>query len=213
MPHPTANLLRQRLREQFPAAHRNLPVPEPSSQSLTAPSYQNELPQGGITEVTPAGPACGPNLFIASLISREPDPTPMPGLALIDGRCQFDPCSFTPQDCSKLLWIRCSNGSESLKVTDLILRDGNLPRVILDLLGFKPRELAEIPTSTWHRFKQWIEANNLILIVLTPCPMIPCAILRLSLHSRFSLSHFDHPREQLMKKLEVSPVLQRKYRA
>jgi hypothetical protein len=133
----------------------------------------------------------------------------MPSLVLIDGRGQFDPCSIPPKDCSKLLWVRCSNCSESLKAADLILRDGNLPRVILDLLGFTSRELTEIPASIWYRFKQPIETSCASFIALTPRRLIPCATLRLSLLSRFTLAHFEQSREQLIGQLEVTPVLLR----
>lgn len=211
VPNPTVSQLRQKLREQFPAAHRSLPLEHPGTTQSRIPRFPDGLPQGGITEITPTNPACAPGLLVASLLAHEPSATPIPELALIDGRDQFDPCSFPPGDCAKLLWIRCQSPTESLKATDCLLRDGNLPRIILDLLGFPQRELSGISASIWHRFKQSIETNNQTFITLTPRPLIPCATLRLSLHSRFTLADFEHPREQLLDRLQATPLSQQRH--
>ena len=211
VPNPTVSLLRQKLREQFPAAHPIMPAIEHSTPpSLRNPRFPHHLPQGGITEITPTNPACAPGLLVASLLAHEPDPTTIPELALIDGRGQFDPCSFTPSDCAKLLWIRCQSSTESLKATDCLLRDGNLPRIILDLLGFSPHELSSIPISTWHRFNRSIESSNQTLIAMTPRSAIPCATLRLSLHSHFTLADFDCSRQQLVERFQIRPLQQKK---
>jgi len=39
-----------------------------------------------------------------------------------------------------------------VKATDLLLHDGNLPLVLLDLQFLPSRALRKIPPSTWHRF-------------------------------------------------------------
>lgn len=168
------------------------------------------FPKGAITEVIPASRRAGLSLFVAAMLGQEPAASSIPELALIDGRDQFDPASFSPDDCAKLLWIRCRTPQESIQSADLILRDGNLPRVLLDLLAFSPAELREIPSSAWQRLKRWMESSSASLIALTPHPLVPCATLRLSMHSGFTLDHFVHTREELIQQLRTTPLLQRK---
>ena len=209
MPNPTLANLQQQLREKFPQARHGL-SPAPAEPAV-AFDLQNPatFPRGGITEIIPAHPAAGLSLVIASLLEHEPAHASVPELALIDGRDTFDPASFPPNDCAKLLWIRCQTPQQSIKSADLILRDGNLPRVVIDLLAFPFTELRKLPSSSWHRLNQLIEINDLLLIALSPSPLIPCARMRLSMRSGFGLRHFGFDRSELFQQLQVAPVLQR----
>jgi hypothetical protein len=168
VPNPTIQQLRQQLRDRFPQAHRAAAVPESSPAPAAVFPDAACFPQGGISEISPIGPASGAGLVLASLLEREPAPGSIPELALIDGRDQFDPRSFAPHLCARMLWIRCLNPEQSLKAADLLLRDGNLPRVVLDLLGYSSREISAIRTEFWYRFKQKIESSASRFIVLTP---------------------------------------------
>ena len=49
---------------------------------------------------------------------------------------------------SRLLWVRCRGAAEAMKAADLILRDGNLPLVLLDLAGNPPAQFWDIPATT-----------------------------------------------------------------
>lgn len=168
------------------------------------------FPSGGITEIIPAHPAAGLSLLVASLLEHEAADLTIPELALIDGRDNFDPGSFSSNECSRLLWIRCMTPEQSLKAADLILRDGNLPRVVIDLLAFPMRELKKIPSSAWHRLKQLIEMNALSVITFCPYALIPCARLRLSMSSGFTLDHMLLSRKELILQLRSTAVLERK---
>lgn len=167
------------------------------------------FPRGAITEIVPAHPAAGLSLIIASMLEHESPHGTVPELALIDGRDTFDPCSFTPAECSKLLWIRCQTPEQSIKAADLLLRDGNLPRIIIDLLAFPFSDLQKIPNSSWHRLKQLIETNELSVTILSPHALIPCSRIRLSMHSGFGLDHLNFDRSELIQQLRATPVLQR----
>lgn len=207
---PTLDHLRKQLREKFPGAHppRGLPSAEaPATLDLRSPA---SFPKAAITEITPARRGAGLSLLVAAMLEQEPAASSIPELALIDGRDQFDPASFSADDCAKLLWIRCRSPLQSIQAADLILRDGNLPRVVLDLLAFSPDELREIPSSAWQRLKRWIETSSSSLICLSPHALVPCATLRLSLHSGFSLEHFAHTRGELIQQLKTTPLLQRR---
>ncbi len=211
MPNPALLHLQRQLRERFPMARHGL-VP---SQHAAAPEFDlhnpASFPVGGITEIIPASPASGLSLFLAALLEDAPENRSIPELALIDGRDSFDPFSFSSQNCAKLLWIRCQTPEQSIKAADLILRDGNLPRVILDLLAFPVPELRRIPNSTWHRLKQSIEANHCSFIGLTSQALIPCARLRLSMNSQFHLDHLAQSRGEAIQQLQVASILQRKW--
>lgn len=168
------------------------------------------FPCGGITEIIPAHPAAGISLILASLLQHESPDSKIPELALIDGRDSFDPGSFSATECSKLLWLRCQTPEQSLKAADLILRDGNLPRVVIDLLSFPISELRRIPSNAWYRLKQLIETEGSTTIVLCPQELIPCARLRLSMRSGFTLDHLIFSRLELFQQLHASPLLHRR---
>ena len=211
MPNPTLAKLQQQLREKFPTARHGL---SPTASDARRPDFDlrnpDPFPRGGITEIVPTHPAAGLSLVVASIMAHESAHTPVPELALIDGRDQFDPASFSAEDCSKLLWLRCQTPEQAIRAADLILRDGNLPRVVLDLFAFSSSELGKIPNSSWHRIKQSIELNNSSLIALTPRALIPCALIRLSLSSHFALDQLSSTRPELIEQLQTIPVLLRK---
>ncbi len=140
--------LRDSLRKKFPAAHRHVPLPEQGetrSEEKTTLSFD----PGTINEVVSKASSQGMSLLISRLLAEERD---LP-LALIDGRDSFDPASHGNDRCGRLLWIRCSGTDQIIQATDLLLRDGNLPLVLLDLHLVPARELSRIPNSLWHRFR------------------------------------------------------------
>lgn len=206
----TLDHLRKQLREKFPAAHtmRASTVTDPPAPLV--PRSPVSFPKGGITEVIPARFKAGLSLLVAAMLEEEPQASSVPELALIDGRDQFDPASFSPDHCARLLWLRCQTPQQSILAADLILRDGNLPRVVLDLLAFSPAELKDIPSSAWQRLKRWIESSAASFVTLSPYPLIPCATLRLSMQSVFTLEHFAQTRSELIQQLKITTLLQRK---
>ena len=210
MPNPTLANLQRQLREKFPMAHRKLAL----TAADASPDFDLEnpatFPCGGITEIIPAHPAAGISLILASLLEHEPPTSTVPELALIDGRDGFDPASFSAIECSKLLWLRCQTPEQSLKAADLILRDGNLPRLVIDLLSFPISELRRIPNNVWYRLKQLIETYDSTTIALCPQELIPCARLRLSMRSGFTLDHLVFSRQELFQQLHATSLLQRK---
>jgi hypothetical protein len=92
---------------------------------------------------------------------------------------------------SHLLWIRCQNAGEAIKATDLVLRDGNLPVVLLDLALNPDAQLRKIPAPTWYRFQRIVEESAATFIVFTPRAMISPAQVRVTLRSRFALEHVE----------------------
>jgi hypothetical protein len=224
MPSETVINLRKQLRERFPAAHRSEvarpqepgaptgtePLRCDSPQAPASPSTPGTrhlldvgFPPGAITEISPSHPTCGISLLVSTLLASERENAPHAGLplALIDARDQFDPDSFSHDDCRKILWLRCRETQQALHAADLLLRDGNLPLVLLDLSSLPARELQRIPRSSWHRLRQLAESTQATLLALTPSPCIPGTALRLTLTQRLTLADLLFPRRQLQDSL------------
>ncbi len=212
MPNSTIIELQRHLRERFPEARHGTPAPPDPTPPAACFDFRKpeSFPRAAITEISPAHAASGLSLLVAALLGHDDPPSPLPGIALIDGSDQFDPASFSASARSKLLWARCQSIPQTLKTADLLLRDGNIPLVLLDLVSFPAGELRKVPGSSWYRLKQLCETSDSALIVLTPQALLPCARLRLALHSQFALHHLDHHREELIETLEAGPMLERK---
>ncbi len=83
------------------------------------------LPRSAITELISPRISTGSASLIQALIYGACRDNYF--LALIDGRDSFDPCGLDNPSLRHLLWLRCSKTYETIKATDLLLRDGNFP--------------------------------------------------------------------------------------
>lgn len=172
--------------------------PEPPAVDLFGPEA---FPAGAISEVIPAGPGAGLMLLVAGLLGDPDTASPHPEMVLVDGADGFDPNSFTGSACSRLLWVRCGTAPQMLKAVDLIVRDGNLPFVLLDTTGLPRRDLTALPASAWWRLKQTAGRHGCRVVVLAHFPLVPCVGLRLTLTAELTLRDFDCPREELLQRL------------
>jgi len=180
------------------------------------------LPRGAITEIVPAGPANGLSLVLAALLD-DLAPCPVPDsaievrvpatmddaaspLVLIDARDSFDPDSFPAAQCAHLLWVRCHTTDHALAAADLLVRDGNLPLIVLDLAALPARELRRIHRAAWHRLRQLAADRGPSLLVLSRAPTVPCAALRLTLTTRLTLGHLDLSRGEALRHLRPEPT-------
>ena len=182
--------MREFLRARFPEAHAPLePEAEPVRTGVSLLDGLG-LGKGAVTEVV--SPQAGVGLLIASLLERASaarEPT-----ALVDGSDAFDPCSVPPAALERLLWLRCRDTTQAVKATDLLLRDGNIPLVMLDLQLHPLRVVQGVPSSVWHRLRLLAEKSGCSLCVLTPARAIPCVRSRVMLEPRFTLAdqHEEH---------------------
>lgn len=190
--------IRRQLREKFPAAHGFAPVPEAVAEVPQTVFEAATFPAGAISEIIPATEGSGLSLWIAGLLAEPEEAAEFPKFVLVDGGDHFDPASHTAAACSQLLWVRCAKIQEALKAADLLVRDGNVPFVMLDLCGLPLAGLRSIPAAAWWRLKQLCEAGACRLVVLSPAPLVPCASLRLSLSAHLTLGDFDLPRNELL---------------
>jgi hypothetical protein len=198
--------LRGLLAEKFPA-----PEAKPAGLLATGLSAFDEpeggLRRGAVTELT--GSASAGALFIDAIlgtIQRE-----RCFGALIDGHRSFDPQGTAPGKLRRLLWVACPEASVAIKAADLLLRDGNLSLVILDLHFMSPRELRRIPASTWHRFQRLVEPASAILVILTPRPVVEGARVRIVIRNRWDLRAQRQRRHALLGGLEVQVFARREF--
>lgn len=146
-----------------------------------------EFAEGHLSEIVAPRPSSGIPLVILELLAEKRD---LP-LVLVDSGDGFDPASYGNAFCRRLLWIRCDRTGQALQCVDLLLRDGNLPLVLLDLHLVCERELRQLPAALWHRLKTQARDSGTALVAMTPRPLIPSPQRRLVLGSRFSLDHLE----------------------
>lgn len=123
--------------------------------------------------------------------------------ALIDCGRTFDPDSYRGAALERLLCVTCETAEQGVKTADLLLRDGNLPIVLLDLQALPRRSLGRIPANTWHRFQRLVEKSGTVFIVLTPQPIVEAARVRIALRGRWEMSALSRRRSELIADLEV----------
>ena len=196
--------MRRQLREKFPQAHGLRPGPEPEP---GRPPGLADFPVGAISEVVGGGAGAGLLLWVAELLGEPTEVSPQPQLVLVDGADGFDPGSFSGRACSRVLWVRCHSAADMLKAADWLLRDGNVPLVLMDATGLERRELLALPASGWWRLKQAAESKGCRLVVLAPFALVAAASLRLVLSAGLGLGDFDAARDELWPRLR--PLVQR----
>jgi hypothetical protein len=187
--------LRKILAERFPQEPRPPTDQLATGLPLLDTALGGGLTKSGITELSSAPPSAGSATLLATLLQRMARERSF--LALIDGRDSFDPESCEQPWLRHLLWIRCRHTSEAMQAADLLLRDGNFPLVILDLVLNPLLELRRIPQSNWYRLQRLVETAPTALLVLTPQSMISSAQWKLRLENRWRLPDLGGERAEL----------------
>jgi hypothetical protein len=208
MPSERAIQLRQLLAERLPGLLilSESSLPQERANWPTGLIQMDNLPGGGfpkgaITECVAENQTSGSALLISSLLQKAMENNEI--LVLIDGQDSFDPTAFAQPVLSRLLWVRCQNTAEALKATDLILRDRNLPLVLLDLKLNPARQLQKIPSSTWYRLRRIVESTSTTLAVFTPRALVGCAQMRINLNGTYGLELLAQDQKQAVQKLRV----------
>jgi recA bacterial DNA recombination protein len=181
--------LRKLLAQRFP--HVALTT---ATRLFTGLSFLDErigggLPRGAITELISPQTSAGSASLIHALIHCAYRDNYF--LALIDGRDSFDPSGVENARLQHLLWVRCSKASEAIKAADLLLRDGNFPLVIVDLVLNAPEELRKIPQTNWYRLQRLVEVVPTACLVLTRYEMVSSAQLKLLLENSWDIRTFE----------------------
>jgi hypothetical protein len=214
---PAANIieLRQLLAERFPGLrtradelsatkHAFWPTGIPQLDE----SLRGGLPKGALAEIVAAQHGSGSALLMTALIHRALGENKF--TAIIDGQDSLDVTQLG-EDLSRLLWVRCRSTAEALKAADLLLRDGNLPLVLLDLVSNPAAQLRKIPATTWYRFQRLIEQTSAVCVVAVPRPMVAPAQVRITLRSRFSITALDREPQELLRELKLEVTESRRF--
>jgi hypothetical protein len=186
------------LAERFPSILLRQPGVLPTG--LQAIDHiEGGLRLGAMTEIS-AAPAATSLLLAALLMMLEKEKRLG---ALVDCGRFFDPGSFHPTCLKRLLWVRCGLPAEAVKAADLLLRDGNLSLLVIDLQGTELRGALRIPPSTWHRFQRVVEQGNMALAVFSQRPVVEGASVRISLDWQWNFPSLADRRTELLARLSA----------
>lgn len=181
--------LRRLLAERFPQTQPLAQARLVTGLSALDQAADGGLPKSAITELSSPRPSAGSALLIAQLLQTAARERFF--LALVDGHDSFDPVPLGQARLRHLLWVRCRQAAEAVKATDFLLRDGNFPLLVLDLVLNEPAELRKIPAAHWYRLQRLVEAVPSALLVLTRRSMIASAQLKLTLENAWRLEHLQ----------------------
>lgn len=158
------------------------------------------LLRGAITEV--CGSSAGGSLLLTAVVEAAVRDGFFVGL--IDAANSFEPSDWADEHLGRILWVMCGAvAGPAIRAADILLRDGNLPVVILDLQMLPAQHLRRIPVSTWHRFQRVIEPADTVLAVLTPQPVVEGAAARMAIRTELTLEAMHLPRLALWEHLDV----------
>jgi hypothetical protein len=215
---PAANViqLRQLLKEKLPALRLGVEEARVKNHWATGlrqidESSNGGLPRGTLTEIVAAPGNAGSASLIHALLRRAAKENQI--IALVDGEDSFDVTQADEEILPRLLWIRCRSGIEALKAADLLLRDHNVPLVLLDLAINPAAQIRKIPATTWFRFQRILEQTSTVCAVLTPHLIVSPAQLRIALQPvRFALDTLEREPEERLHELKVEVSDARRFR-
>jgi len=182
--------LRKLLAERFPHSS-----PAPASVLPTGLQFLDQtigggFPKSAITElIAPNVSAGSASLVHALLLSAQRD---RHFIALIDGADSFDPGSSDNSALRHLLWVRCRKAFDAIKAADFLLRDGNFPLVIVDLVLNAADELRKIPQTSWYRLQRLVEAVPTACLILNRQSLVSSAPLKIVLKNSWTLPDLEN---------------------
>lgn len=183
--------LRQILAERFPALPRQTRTTLSTGIAGFDAALSGGLWKGAITELTAPLGSSGSASALSNIVLTAASENRW--TALIDGSDSFAPATDLP----RLLWVRCRRADEAMRAADLLLRDGNLPLVLLDLRLNSVSELRQIPSTSWYRFQRIVEQSGCAFLVVTRQSLVSSATAKLVLQSRFALDDLEENQPRL----------------
>ena len=182
--------LRKLLADRFPHSPSALASVLPTGLPFLDPTIGGGFPKSAITEViAPTVSAGSASLVHALLLSAQRD---RQFVALIDGADSFDPASSENSALRHLLWVRCGKAFDAIKAADFLLRDGNFPLVIVDLVLNAAEELRKIPQTSWYRLQRLVEAVPTACLVLNRQSLVSSAQLKIVLENSWTLPDLEN---------------------
>lgn len=200
--------LREMLGEKFSSCRRanELPLKQHDLWRTGIAELDEKLgggfPVETISEVVAPLNGCGSALLILQLLRTAVAQRKL--IALISGTDSFDAAAVEQRTLDSLLWVRCRTADEAVQATDLVLRDGNVPIVLLDLALTPKSQLNKIPAPVWYRFQRIIEDSAATVLVITPMALVTPAEVRVSVQAHVDLTRLESTHAKLLMRLEVS---------
>jgi len=194
--------LRNLLAERFPQSFTPLAPRWPTGLPAIDKAIEGGLPKNAITELSSPRVSAGSALLLYALLQNAQREGHF--LALVDGRDSFDPSALGGLGNGRLpnlLWVRCTKALDAVKAADLLLRDGNFPLVVLDLVLNPSADLRKIPQTSWYRLQRLVETAPTAFLVLTRTSIISSAQLKLSLDNVWTLA--DLEQDHLSARLKI----------
>src|SRR5256886_1879344 len=182
--------LRKLLAARFPH-----PSPPATSVVSTGVEFLDQIAGGGLPKsaiaelITPQVSAGSASLIHALLRSAQRD---RHFIALIDGSDSFDPASSDNSVLRQLLWVRCRKAFDAVKAADFLLRDGNFPLVIVDLVLNSADELRKIPQTSWYRLQRLVEAVPTACLVINRQSLVSSPQLKIVLENPWTLQTLEN---------------------
>jgi recombination protein RecA len=124
------------------------------------------LPRGSVSEIFGL-PSSGKTSILLSILAAATARGEV--CAIVDGTDAFSPASGADSGIAlgQLLWVRCHDIEQTLKVTDLLLQGGGFGVVAVDVSALPRASLCSVPLATWFRFQRSIEKTPTILAVVS----------------------------------------------
>jgi hypothetical protein len=194
--------LRKLLMQRFPHAPAARATRLVTGLSFLDQTIGGGLPKGAITELISAQLSAGSASLIHALLEAAHRNRYF--VALIDGRDSFDPSTSggLGNAClHHLLWVRCSKALDAIKAADLLLRDGNFPLVIVDLVLNPPADLSKIPQTSWYRLQRLVESAPTACLIMTRQGIVSSAQLKFVLENLWTLKTFED--ESAISRLQI----------
>lgn len=201
--------LRQLLAERFPYLRQGVAVVPPIETLPTGVPALDALLGGGLpcgefTELVASTDGSGSAQVIHAVLRQVAAARRF--LALVDGTDSFDAETVEPEVLSRLLWVRCTRAEEALKAADLLLRDRNVPLVVLDLKLNPAAQLRKISSSAWYRYARLLEQNRTTVLVVTPFQLVSGAACRVQVGSGLGIEALSRAPGDLLSKLKFTLI-------
>ena len=197
--------IRALLRARFPQAQADEVRPEAGVHTGVACLDQLGMQAGRLHEIVCHSRGAGAGLVLSALLDSWGQEVKQP-VALVDGADVFNPRDVSTETRERLLWLRCRDAGQAVKGADLLLRDGNMPRVLMDLILCPDGSVRRIPAQVWHRLRMLAEKSGALCCVFTAFQTVPCARSRLVLKLPHGLEALDRPRAELAAQLRGDVV-------
>lgn len=203
---PAVIQLRQTLANKFPGLRLRLeeqpalPADRPKALSPVLDLFENHFVKGAVHEIVAPGESAGSAALMGALMDWAAAQNQI--MALVDGSDSFDVTAVESSALARLLWVRCPDADTALKAMDLLLRDGNLSLILLDLKLNPESQLRKIPATVWYRLQRLVESASTACVAVTPRPLIAPAQTRITMRSDFSLHDLERDTTALVNELK-----------